>query len=114
MATVDMVCWRPSPVDVAGGQIDRHPSESEPPMRHRVTQGAIGLVAGLATICLLSLPTSATTATLEFVNVTGTTPGSINVFNEDSELVTSIPVPGPTTLTCSLATNPLTVTTTGT
>jgi hypothetical protein len=54
-------------------------------MRHRVGQGVLGLVAGLATICLLSLPASANTATLQFVNVTGTTPGRIAFFTSDGE-----------------------------
>jgi hypothetical protein len=82
-------------------------------MRHRVPKGAVGLVAGLAAICLLSLPTAATTATLEFVNLTGTTPGTITVFNADEEVVTSIPIPG-TGETCSTDQVTITMNTTGT
>jgi hypothetical protein len=82
-------------------------------MRHRVAKGVVGLAAGLAAICLLSLPTAAATATLEFINLTGTTPGTITVFNADEEEVTSIPVPG-TGETCSTGSTDITVTTTGT
>jgi hypothetical protein len=70
-------------------------------MHHRFGRGVVGLVAGLAAICLLSLPAAANTKNLAFVNVTGTTPGSITFYNSDEELVTSVAVPSPPGMTCS-------------
>jgi hypothetical protein len=69
-------------------------------MRHRLGKGVIGLAACLA-ICLQSLPASANTKNLEFVNVTGTTPGVITVYNADEEALTGIAIPGPAGATCS-------------
>jgi hypothetical protein len=77
-------------------------------MRHRIGKGAVGLVAGIAAICLLSLPASANTKNLDFVNLTGTTPGNITVYNADDEAVTTVSLPGTAGLTCS--TNPTTST----
>jgi hypothetical protein len=73
-------------------------------MRHRFTKGAVGLVAGLAALCLLSLPASANTATIDFIHSTTGTPGNISVYNADEEVVTSVPVGSTTTVTCSTGT----------
>jgi hypothetical protein len=67
-------------------------------MRHRLGRGVVGLVAGLAAICLLSLPAAANTKNLAWVNLTGTTPGNLTFYNADDEPVASIPLPG---LPCS-------------
>ena len=82
-------------------------------MRHRFGKGVVGLVAGLAAICLLSLPAAANTGTLEFINSTTGTPGNITVYNADSEPVTVVTVPSPTGLTCSTGANGITATTSG-
>jgi hypothetical protein len=84
-------------------------------MRHRFGKGVVGLVAGLAAICLLALPAPAAdfSATIAFISsTTGTVPGNITVYNADEEPVTSIPVPG-TGLTCSTGSTNLTVAVTG-
>jgi hypothetical protein len=70
-------------------------------MRHRLGKGVVGIVAGFATIGLLSLPAAANTKNIEFVNLTGTTPGNITVFNADDEPVTTMALPGTAGLTCS-------------
>jgi hypothetical protein len=62
-------------------------------MRQSVRKGVLGLFAGLATICLLSLPAAANTATLAFVNLSGTTPGTIEFFNADEESMSTWHVP---------------------
>jgi hypothetical protein len=82
-------------------------------MRHRFGKGVVGLVAGLAALCLLALPAPAAdvTATIGFINST-TGAGNITVYNADEEAITSIPLPG-TGLTCSTGNNNLTVTVTG-
>jgi hypothetical protein len=82
-------------------------------MRHRCGRGVVGLVAGLAAICLLSLPAAANTGTVDFVNLTGTTPGNITIYDANEEIVTSIAIPGTTGLTCSTDPGGITVTTTG-
>jgi hypothetical protein len=90
-------------------------SESEILMRHRFGKGVVGLVAGLAALCLLALPAPAAdvTATIGFISsTTGTVPGNITVYNADEEAVTSIPLPG-AGLTCSTGTTNLTVSVTG-
>jgi hypothetical protein len=83
-------------------------------MRHRFGKGVIGLVAGLAAICLMSLPASANTATIEFIHSTTGTPGAITVINADGETVTSVPLGSTTTPTCSTSSTTVTVTVTGT
>jgi hypothetical protein len=83
-------------------------------MRHRFGKGVAGLLAGLIAICLLSLPTAANTATVQFIHSTTGTPGSINVFNADEELVASIPLGSTTTPTCSTGSGGFSVSVTGT
>jgi hypothetical protein len=70
-------------------------------MRHRFSKSMAGLVAGLATICLLALPAPANTVSAAFVNLAGSSPGNLTIYNEDGDPLTSIPLPG--TLTCSMS-----------
>jgi hypothetical protein len=82
-------------------------------MRHRLGRGVTGVVAGLAAICLLSLPAAANTATLTFVNVTGTTPGTITLLNADDDPAFNLPLPGPAGVSCSTGTTAVSTTLTG-
>jgi hypothetical protein len=83
-------------------------------MHHRLGKGVVGLIAGVASICLLALPAPADeTASIEFVSsTTGTQPGNITIYNPDEEALTSIPLPTPGP-PCSTGASTPTLTVTG-